>query len=131
MDKLRVEHGTATYTGGGFYTIIGELNNGLYFVGFNDYCCIIDVDPRTKANDAPHEPYEVYDDDELAIYYNDFLKVHTVEIDTQEKYRIFEDFCRRLDSKEKDIEKGYEEFKNHCLDVSETIDFTYFEERDN
>ena len=131
MEKLRIEHGTATYTGGGFYTILGELNNGLYFVGFNDCCYILDIDPRTKAAEAPHEDYEIFEPDDLAIYYGDFLEVHNVEIDTHEKYKIFEDFIKRLDSGEKGIDRGFEDYTNHDFKVYDTIDFSYFEERDN
>lgn len=117
---MKAIHGTAIYTGGGIYVVIGELDSGLWFCGNNDWCSIFDEDTRTYDND----------NDDLACFLNEWCEAHEVkDVDKKEVYAMFKDFCERLDKKEPDITKGYEEFSNYAPgEVTDYIDFSYFDD---
>ena len=116
---MKALHGTAIYTGGGFYTVIGELDNDYWFCGNNDWCAIFDEDTRTWDND----------NNGLACFWNDWCEMHEVkDFDLKEVYAMLEDFCKRLDANEPDITKGYEKFSNYLPgEVTDHIDFSYFD----
>ena len=116
---MKALHGTAIYTGGGFYTVIGELDNGYWFCGNNDWCAIFDEDTRTWD----------YENVELACFDNEWCEAHEVkDIDPKEVYAMFKDFCNRLDNEEPGINEGFEQFNNYIPgEVSYYIDFSYFE----
>lgn len=117
---MKIVNGTAIYTGGGCYSIIGRIDNGLWFNGWNDWCAIYDMDTRTKNEDG-----------DLACFYNDeWCEEHdkTSEFDYKEVVEMFKDFCIRLDNEEDGITNGYEEFNNYIAgEVTDMIDFDYFE----
>ena len=117
---MKALHGTAIYTGGGLYVVIGELDNGLWFYGNYDWCAVFDEDIRTY-DEVNHG---------LACFWNDWCEKHIVnDVDVKEVYAMFKDFCERLDAKEPDITKGYEKFSNYLPgEVTEYIDFSYFED---
>lgn len=104
MEKLRATHGTACYSGGGFYIVLGETENGLYFVGGNDcdgYCELYDTDPRTKTS-------------ELLNDYSEWCDIHRVDSYSEDEVqKMFRDFCRRLDKCEMNISRGYEAYENY------------------
>lgn len=102
MSKLRATHGTACYSGGGFYIVLGETENGLFFVGGNEgYVDIFDTDPRTKTS-------------ELLSDYPEWCDLHRVSTyDDCEVQKMFSDFCRRLDKCEMNISVGYEAYENY------------------
>lgn len=100
---MRAKHGTAIYTGGGIYSLLGELDNGLYFCGDNFYISIIDADCRTWNEK----------EDCLAVFYNDFIEAHEVKADLTEVAIMVKDFCTRLKNHEAEIDKGYEKFSNY------------------
>lgn len=113
---MRAIHGTAIYTGGGFYNVIGETDDGHWFFGGYDYCCIANSDVREKNE---------YGD--LACFYNDWAEKHEVEVDKKEMYEMIEDFCRRLDAKEPGLTDGYKEFSNYTAgEVTDYMDFSEF-----
>lgn len=115
---MRATHGTAIYTGGGIYNVIGETDNGYWFFGGPDWCTIVDSDIREEDKE---------NDDDLVCYYNDWLEKHEVKVNVQEIYEMFEDFCRRLDAKEPGITDGYEKFSNYAAgEVTDYIDFSEF-----
>ena len=103
---MKIKHGTAIYTGGGFYTVIGELDNGLYFNGCNDWCAAFDEDTRTWDEEK----------DDLACFYNDWCEEHEVKVNNKELKAAFKDFCERLAAREPGITKGYEKFSNYDAD---------------
>lgn len=115
---MKITHGTAMYTGGGFYTVIGEVDDGNYFVGNMDWCVVVDTDPR--------------DSDEFGewnFFHIEWLEDHDIHADVNEIYPMFKDFCERLDAEEKDITKGWDEFSNYIPgEVMEMIDFSEFDE---
>ena len=116
---MKAIHGTAIYTGGGFYVVIGELDNGLYFHGNNDFLEILNDDPR-QLDDAG----------ELVCYDADWSEKHCADntVDIKEAYAMFEDFCRRLDAGEAGLTQGYEKFSNYLAgEVTEAIDFSGFD----
>ena len=120
---MKALHGTAIYTGGGQYSVIGELDNGYWFAGDNWGCNIFSRDVRE------------YDEEngDLAFYWNPWCVLHDVTymFDTKDIYEMYEDFCKRLDAKEDGITDGYEEYSNYIPgEVCEMIDFSYFEKRD-
>lgn len=117
---MKATHGTAIYTGGGLYIVIGELDNGLWFYGNSDWCAVYDED--TRAYD--------YENDGLACCWTDWCEKHEVkDVDLKEVYAMFEDFCKRLDNKEEGITEGYEEFSNYAPgEVTDYIDFSYFDD---
>lgn len=119
---LKIKHGTAIYTGGGMYSVIGECDNGLYFNGNNDWFELIYADPREK---------DYFGD--LCVFDNEWMEEHVVkDFDKLEIYKAFKDFCARLDKNEPEITKGFEEFSNYAAgEVSDYIDFTYFDELDS
>ena len=119
---MKITKGTAIYTGGGFYTVIGETEDGHWFVGFNEFCAVINFDPRTKDEEM----------DDLKIFYCDFTEEegYVIPVDIKEKYEAYLDFCKRLENQESGIEDGYEDFSNHDYDIISYIDFSYFEELD-
>lgn len=113
---MKITNGTAIYTGGGNYTIIGKINNGLWFNGCNEWCAIFDEDTRTKNEDG-----------ELMCIYNEWCEKHdkTSEFNHKEIVEMFKDFCKRLDNNEEGITKGYEEFSNYIPgEVTDYIDFS-------
>ena len=117
--KFRATHGTAIYTGGGIYNVIGQLDNGLWFYGGNDYIEVFDEDTRTydEVNDG------------LACYWNDWCDKHRLEVDKRQLYAMFYDFCQRLDNRESGLTDGYEEFSNYAAgEVTDYIDFSYFDD---
>ena len=111
---MKFTKGTAIYTGGGWYTIIGETNKkGVYFFGCTDFCELTSLDPRTE------------DEDGLLIFYNEKIEPYRIEYDPDKTWRLMEDFCKRLDKEEPNITDGYEEFSNFCPgEVTEYIDFS-------
>lgn len=114
---MRATHGTAIYTGGGIYNVIGETDNGHWFFGGPDYCTILDSDVREKDET----------EDDLACYYNDWLEKHEVKVEPKEVYEMFEDFCRRLDAKQPGITNGYDLYSNYIAgEVTNYIDFSEF-----
>ena len=114
---MRATHGTAIYTGGGIYNVIGETDNGYWFFGGPDWCTIVDSDIRERDEE----------NDCLACYYNNWLEKHEVNVNAQEIYEMFEDFCRRLDAKESGITDGYEKYSNYAPgEVTDYIDFSEF-----
>ena len=117
---MKATHGTAIYTGGGIYVVIGELDNGLWFCGNNDWCGIFDEDTRTYDQE----------NDDLACFWSDWCDQHEVkDVNKKEVYAMFEDFCKRLDNKEDGITEGYEEFSNYAPgEVADYIDFSYFDD---
>ena len=121
---MKVLHGTAIYTGGGFYTVLGEFDNGLWFFGGTEWFEVIDADCRTRDEK----------EDDLAAYYNEWLSKYVVEeYHTDKKkeramFKAIEDFCRRLDKGEKGLTEGYEELSNYSAgEVTEMIDFSEFD----
>ena len=116
---MKALHGTAIYTSGGIYVVIGELDNGLWFCGDNFGCTIYDQDTRTydKVNDG------------LAWFWNEWCDNHVVkDVDEKEVHAMFKDFCVRLDKKEPNITKGYEEFSNYLPgEITKYIDFSHFD----
>lgn len=115
---MKITHGTALYTGGGFYSVVGEIDDGNYFVGNTDWCCVVDADPREKDEFG-----------EWNFFYNEWLEDHDVHADAKEIYTMFKDFCERLDANEQDITKGWDELSNYIPgEVTEMIDFSEFDE---
>ena len=115
---MRATHGTAIYTGGGIYNVIGETDNGYWFFGGPDWCSIVDSDIREEDKE---------NNNDLVCYYNDWLEKHEVKVNVQEIYEMFEDFCRRLDAKEPGITDGYEEYSNYIPgEVTDYINFSEF-----
>ena len=112
---MKFAHGTAIYTGGGCYIVIGETDKkGTYFYGCTDFCEIMTLDPRTKNE---------YGD--LICMYTEEIEPYVIETDRDETWRIFEDFCTRLDNEEPNITDGYEDFSNYCAgEVARLIDFS-------
>lgn len=130
---MRIKHGTAIYTGGGIYVVIGEIGDGKWFMGNNDFCAVTNFDTRTKAKDMEilSETEWEFDDDDLAIFYLMLTPEEgcIVETDIKETYEAFYDFCKRLDNGELGITDGYEEYSNYAQgEVCNYIDFSYFEE---
>ncbi len=116
--KFKATHGTAIYTGGGLYVVIGQLDNGLWFYGGTDFCDIFDEDTRTYDNE----------NDGLACFWNDWCEKHRVELDARQTYAMYYDFCRRLDNNEPGLTDGYEEYSNYAAgEVVDYIDFSYFD----
>lgn len=116
---MKIINGTAIYTGGGCYSIIGKIDNGLWFNGCNDWCAIYDMDTRTKNEDG-----------DFACFYYEWCEEHerTLEFSYKEVIAMFKDFCMRLDNNEEGITNGYEEFSNYIAgEVTDMIDFDYFE----
>ena len=115
---MRAVHGTAIYTGGGCYTCIGELDNGLWFCGCNDWCEIIDKDSRSED-----------ENNDLCVFDNDWMDKHVVkDIDRESINKMFQDFCKRLDNSEEHIEDGYSKYSNYMAgEVSRLINFDYFD----
>jgi len=107
-------HGTAIYTGGGCYIVIGETDeSGLYFFGCTDFCELMRFDPRTE------------DENGLICQYYEEIEPYIVETDRDETWKLFEDFCNRLDNKEPNITTGYKDFSNYLAgEVSDYIDFS-------
>lgn len=99
---MRAKHGTAIYTGGGIYSLLGELDNGLYFCGDNFYIGIYNEDVRTwnKKEDC------------LAYFYNDWCEAHEVEADQNEVAAMIKDFCTRLQDNEPELTQGFTDFSN-------------------
>ena len=110
---MKAIHGTAIYTGGGCYSVIGELDNGLWFNGCMDFCEIIDADVRTKDENG-----------DLACFYNEWLEKHVVnDYSPGEKWQMLKDFCIRLDNKESGLTEGYDELSNYIAgEVTEMLD---------
>lgn len=114
---MKITHGTAMYTGGGFYSVIGEIDDGNYFVGNTDWCCVVDADPREKDEFG-----------EWNFFHIEWLEDHDVHVDANEIYPMFKDFCERLDAEELDITKGWDELSNYLPgEVTEMIDFSEFD----
>ena len=121
---MKALYGTAIYTGGGQYSVIGELDNGYWFCGCSDWCDIFNHDVREQ-----HET-----EDDLGCFWNDWCEKYDVtdQFNAKEIFDMFEDFCKRLDAKEEGITNGYEEYSNYIPgEVCELIDFSYFERRDD
>lgn len=113
---MKATHGTAIYTGGGIYNIIGELDNGLYFFGCWDYLAIYDADVRTYD--------ESYDD--LVCYNPNWCDEHMLlfAFTEEEIEKALHDFCVRLDNEEPGLTDGYEQFSNYCAgEVTKMMDF--------
>ena len=66
---MRATHGTAIYTGGGIYNIIGETDNGLWFMGGPDWCSLFDSDVTEE---------DEYTD--MVCYNNDWCEKHEVKV---------------------------------------------------
>lgn len=105
---MRAVHGTAIYTGGGIYNIIGKTDNGLWFFADNDYLAIVNTDIRETCEDG------------LACYYDRWLEEHEVDVSDEEKHKMLRDFCRRLDADEKGLTEGYEGVSNYMAGEVET-----------
>ena len=104
---MKFTKGTAIYTGGGFYTIIGETDqDGIYFFGCTDFCELTSLDPRTE------------DEDGLLIYYNEKIEPHIIESDHDKTRELLKDFCERLYNDEPHITDGYEDFSNYIITLS-------------
>ena len=115
---MKILKGTAIYTGGGFYTVIGKLDNGLFFCGCTDWAAVFDTDTRTEDENGG-----------LCCFDADWCELHEVNADIKEIYQAFEDFCKRLDENEKDITAGFEKFSNYQTgEVCGMIDFSYFDD---
>lgn len=99
---MKALHGTAIYTGGGIYVLIGELDNGQFFFGDNWCCDIFDADTR-----------EIGEDDFLNCCYPEWQEQHIVESDTAEVLAMYKDFYTRLANGEPDITDGYEDYNNY------------------
>lgn len=109
---MRATHGTAIYTGGGFYICIGELDNGNYFVGGMDCIEIVNADPRIEIEDF--DGWKSYGFDDI-----DWILEHEVEATENGKESngiidMFKDFCKRIDNREPNLTDGYEDFSNYC-----------------
>ena len=114
---MNITHGTAMYTGGGFYSVIGEVDDGNYFVGTMDWCVVVDADPREKD-----------EFDEWNFFHVEWLEDHDVHADANEIYPMFKDFCERLDAEEQGITQGWDELSNYIPgEVTEMIDFSEFD----
>lgn len=114
---MKIVNGTAIYTGGGCYSVIGKLDNGLYFNGCNDWCAAFDEDTRTVDKETG----------DLACFDNAWCEEHEVKVNQKELYKAFKDFCERLDSGEPGITMGYEKFSNYSEgEVTNYIDFEGF-----
>lgn len=101
---MRAIHGTAIYTGGGCYSVIGELDDGRWFNGCMDWCEILDTDVRT-----------VDENGDLMCFYNEWLDKHRITgIEPGTVWKMLEDFCDRLDSGEEGLTDGYGKFSNYC-----------------
>lgn len=111
---MKFTKGTAIYTGGGYYTIIGETDQeGVYFFGCTDFCELTTLDPREE------------DEDGLKIFYDEKVEPYLIESDPDETWKLLEDFCNRLDNDEPHITDGYESFSNYLKgEVSDYIDFS-------
>jgi hypothetical protein len=119
---MKAMHGTAIYTGGGLYITIGQLDNGYYFFGYYESCDIFKED--TRAIDE--------DNNELACLYPEWYEENRIEWDQNEVDEMHKDFCRRLDSGEKDLTAGYERFSNYVAgEVYDYMDFPEAAESDN
>lgn len=120
MKNLKATHGTAIYTGGGFYICIGELNDGTYFYGGMFSCEIFDKDTRTENEDK-----------DLECFYEEWCKKHRIASEANGKnhgeiIEMFKDFCKRLDAEEEGLTDGYEEYNNYC--PGEVYDMMLFDE---
>lgn len=116
---MKIVKGTAIYTGGGCYSIIGKLDNGLWFNGCNEWCSVLSKDTRTLNK------YE-----ELACFCNNWCEKYDVtsKFNYKELVEAFKDFCIRLDNNEPGITDGYENFSNYIVgEVTKIIDFSEME----
>lgn len=116
---MKIVKGTAIYTGGGCYSIIGQLDNGLWFNGCNEWRSVLTRDTRTFNEDG-----------ELACFYNDWCEKYdvTCKFNYKELVEAFKNFCNRLDNDEPYITKGYESFSNYISgEVTKFIDFSEME----
>ena len=113
---MKILNGTAIYTGGGFYTVLGRIDNGLYFCGTNEWCSVYDMDTRTENEDG-----------DLVCFEEEWCEKHdkSSEFDYKEIVKMFKNFCLRLDQEEDGITNGYEDLSNYGLNVIKAIDFDY------
>ena len=117
---MRATHGTAIYTGGGFYICIGELDDGKYFFGGMDSIEILNANPKIEDEDGEWLGNNI-----------DWILEHTIEStangkETNEIIEMFKDFCKRLDAKEDGLTDGYQDFSNFC--AGEVYDMMLFGE---
>ena len=120
---MKITHGAAFGTGGGWIAVIGEIDNGLWFFGDNYYGCVLNFDTRTTSK----EMKVGNKDDDLAIFWLNETdnKGLFVDIDQREIDNMYHDFCVRYDCKEPDITKGYENWDGCFGRLCDYIDWSY------
>lgn len=111
---MRFTKGTAMYTGGGIYVVLGETDNGLYFLGNCDCVDIYNADVREEDENG-----------DMACFYPEWEELHRVET-SEDLVEPFKNFCRRLDAKEEGITEGWEAFSNYA--AGEVYDYMDFED---
>lgn len=102
---MRAVRGTAIYTGGGIYVTIGQMDNGMYFIGSEYGIEFFDTDTRSCDENGDMCGFDM-----------DWHNKHVISdgYDPEEAQAAFKDFCERLDAKEEHLTDGYEEFSNFC-----------------
>lgn len=100
---MKILHGAAFGTGGGCIAVIGEMDNGLWFIADNLGWSATDYDTRNTCKEMGITDGE---DDDLAVFWID----RYVEVDQRELDNAFHDFCIRYDMREPGITNGYEHY---------------------
>lgn len=114
---MKILNGTAIYTGGGYYIVLGKIDNGLYFCGTNEWCAICDMDTKTENEDGDFACFDI-----------EWFEKHdkSSEFSYKEIVEMFKDFCLRLAQEEDGITNGYENLDNYISsEVIKMIDFDY------
>lgn len=101
---MKVVRGTAIYTGGGIYVTIGQMDNGMYFVGSEYGIEFFDEDTRSCD-----------ENDDMCCFWQEWYDEHCIKdgYDPDDAQVAFIDFCKRLDAKEEHLTDGYDEFSNY------------------
>ena len=119
---MKILHGGAFSTGGGCIAILGELDNGMWFISDNMGWSVVDFDTRKTCKEMGIS--DGYDDDDLAVFWIDYDSGHYIDIDEKELDNAFHDFCIRYDCKEPGITDGYEKFDCIWGNLCDYIDWS-------
>ena len=121
---MKITHGAAFGTGGGCIAVIGEMDNGLWFISDNLGWSVTDFDTRITCKEMGIE--DGCNDNDLAVFWVDYDSEHYIEVDERELDNAFHDFCLRYDCKEPGITDGYEEYVGFLWgDLSDRIDWSH------
>ena len=119
---MKIIHGAAFGTGGGCIAVIGETDNGLWFIGDNWGGNVIKFDVRKTCGEMNGDEWKYTDDDDLAAFYIDFNEdKYVVDVDEKEWANMYRDFCVRYDCREREITKGFEKYDSHINNLCDYI----------